>query len=174
MHIQFLALIPLAFTTRRIVRSAHFALSVHCTVWFCRFRYIFVRENAYCIVGTARWADLCTRHHMKPSPKGSALMWWLVLRWAHVAFPKMPYAYNLRRPSLKDQRNYTYFRFCIEIGARPLSPMQGIRFVGSSLYPIFSHVRYSHIPYKTYYSVVQSQKAVTAHFLVSSYCILAL
>ena len=79
----------------------------------------------------------------------------------------MSYAYNLRRPSLKDQRNYTYFRFCIEIGARPLSPMQGIRLVGSPLYPIFSNVRYSHIPYKTYYSVVQSQKAVTAYFLVA-------
>ena len=26
---------------------------------------ISVRENAYCIVGTARWADLCTSHHIK-------------------------------------------------------------------------------------------------------------
>ena len=33
---------------------------------------IFVRENAYCIIGTARWADLSTRHPIKPSPKGSA------------------------------------------------------------------------------------------------------
>ena len=35
-------------------------------------------------LGTTRWwAHLRTRHHIKPSPKGSGLMWWLVLRWAH-------------------------------------------------------------------------------------------
>ena len=31
----------------------------------------------------------------KPSPKGSGLIWWLVLRWAHLAFPTVPCAYNL-------------------------------------------------------------------------------
>ena len=43
------------------------------------------------VVGTARWTDLSTRHHIKPSPKGSDLMWCLVLRWAHLAFPTMTY-----------------------------------------------------------------------------------
>ena len=33
------------------------------------------------------------RYHIKHSPKGSGLMWWLVLRWAHLAFPTMLYAY---------------------------------------------------------------------------------
>ena len=32
---------------------------------------------------------------MKPSPKGSGLMWGLVLRSSHLAFPTMPYAYYL-------------------------------------------------------------------------------
>ena len=43
------------------------------------------------VIITARWADLNTRHHIKPSP----LLWWLVLRWAHLAFPVMQYSYNL-------------------------------------------------------------------------------
>ena len=80
------------FTTRRMVRSAHLTLSIYyCSVCFCRFKWIFLRENTYCIVGTAWWAD----HHIKSSPKGSGLMWWLVLKWAHLAFPTMPYAYIL-------------------------------------------------------------------------------
>ena len=35
-----------------------------------------------------KWADLSTRHHVKVSPKGSGLMWYL-------AFPAMPYACSL-------------------------------------------------------------------------------
>ena len=78
------------------MRSAHLTLSIYyCSVCFCRFKRIFLQENTYCIAGTARWADLSARHHIKTSPKGSGLMWWLVLRWAHLAFPTMPYAYIL-------------------------------------------------------------------------------
>ena len=54
----------LAFTTRRMVRSAHLALSpIRFTAQFdFAVSDIFVRENAYGIVGTTRWADLSTRH----------------------------------------------------------------------------------------------------------------
>ena len=34
-------------------------------------------------------------HHIKPEPLGEGLIWWLVLRWAYLAFPSMPYAYSL-------------------------------------------------------------------------------
>ena len=71
---------------------SHSPIRLHCSFSFYRFRQIFVRENTYCIVSTARWADLSTHHHIKPSPKGSGLMWWLVLRWAHLAFPTLSYA----------------------------------------------------------------------------------
>ena len=32
-------------------------------------------KNAHRIVDIERWADLSTSHHIKPSPKGSGLMW---------------------------------------------------------------------------------------------------
>ena len=88
----------------RMVRSAHLTLPpIRFTAQFDFTvsdrekydKYEKVRENAYGIAGTAGWADLSTRHHIKPSPKGSGLIWWLLLRWAHLAFPTMPYAYNL-------------------------------------------------------------------------------
>ena len=90
--IHLLALMLLAFTMRRMVRSAHLALSPkHFTAQFD-----FAVSNRHTAsLGTARWADLSTRHHIKPWPKGSGLMWWLVLSWAHLAFPTMPYAYNI-------------------------------------------------------------------------------
>ena len=51
-------------------------------------------------LGTAKWADLSTRHRIKSSPKGSGLVWWLVLIWAHLAFPAHAYVYNMHtRPS---------------------------------------------------------------------------
>ena len=68
----------LVFTTRRKVRSAHLALFPICFTAQLDFAVsdIFVRENAYGIVGTARWADLSTRHQ----------------RSARFAFPTMPHA----------------------------------------------------------------------------------
>ena len=39
----------------------------------------------YCKVGKARWAHLSTCHHTKPLEE--ALMWWRVLRSAHLAVP---------------------------------------------------------------------------------------
>ena len=93
-----LALTLLTFTTRRMVRSAHLALSpIHFTAQFDFYvseTYSYEKMHTSSL-GTARWADLSTRHHIKPSPKGSGLMWWLVLRWIHVAFPTMPYAYMI-------------------------------------------------------------------------------
>ena len=44
-------------------------------------------EYIYGIVGKARCAHLSTSHHIKPEPLGEGLMWWLVLRWAHLAVP---------------------------------------------------------------------------------------
>ena len=38
-------------------------------------------------LGTARWAHLSTSHQIKPSPKGSGLKWWFVLRWTHLSLP---------------------------------------------------------------------------------------
>ena len=38
------------------------------------------------IVSTARWVHLSNGHHTKPSPK--------VLRWAHLVFSALPYAYT--------------------------------------------------------------------------------
>ena len=35
----------------------------------------------------ARWAYLSTSHHIKPGPLGEGLMWWLVLRSAHLVVP---------------------------------------------------------------------------------------
>ena len=106
----FLALSMLAFTTRRMVRTTHLALSpIRFTAqfdqgistpidsWFdvaVSDKYSY-EEIHTALLDTARWADLATRHHIKPSPKGSDLMWWLVLRWDHVALPTMPYAYIL-------------------------------------------------------------------------------
>ena len=74
----FLALMQLAFTTRRIVRSAHLALSpIRFTAQFdyaVSDRYSYEKMHTASL-GTARWADLSTSHHIKPSPKGSGLMW---------------------------------------------------------------------------------------------------
>ena len=68
----------LAFTTRRMVRSAHLALSRK------RFtaQFDFAVSNRYSYekmhtgsLGTAGWADLSTGPHIKATPKGSGLMW---------------------------------------------------------------------------------------------------
>ena len=66
----------LAFTTRRMVRSAHLALS---PIGFTAL-FDFGTSNRYshekihtASLGTARWADLGTRHQIKPSPKCSDL-----------------------------------------------------------------------------------------------------
>ena len=80
----------------RMVRSAHLALSLTCFTAQFDFavsdRYSYEKIHSASL-GTARWADLSTRHHIKPSPKGSGLMWSLVLRWAHLSIPTMTYAY---------------------------------------------------------------------------------
>ena len=86
----------LAFTMRRMVRSAHLTLSpIRFSAQFDftvsdRYSYEKIHTSP---LGNARWTDLSTRHHTKSSPKGSGLMWWLVLWWVHLAFPTMPYAY---------------------------------------------------------------------------------
>ena len=79
----------LTFTTRRMVRWAHLALSP--IRFIVQFDFAVSDRHSYekmhtASLGTARWAHLSTSH-----PIG--LMWWLVLRWAHLAFPTMPYAY---------------------------------------------------------------------------------
>ena len=88
----------LDFTTRRMVRSAHRALSPF--RFAAQFHFDVSDRHSYekihtASLGMARWAHLSTRHQIKPPPKGSGLIWWLVLRWAHVDFPTMLYAYNL-------------------------------------------------------------------------------
>ena len=50
-----------------------------------RVRPYCARLYAYGIVGKARWAHLSTSHHIKPKPLGDVLIWWRVLRSAHLA-----------------------------------------------------------------------------------------
>ena len=87
----------LAFITRRMVRSAHLALSpkhITAQLYFAAWNRYSYEKIHITSLGTARWAHLRTsHHHIKPSAKGSGLMWWFVLRWANLAVPTMPYAY---------------------------------------------------------------------------------
>ena len=85
-------------------------------LFFLTFR-IDIRTRKYITasLGTARWADPSTRHHPRPRltlPKGSGLMWWLVLRWARLTFSTMPYRptsiisiYQVRR-TIRTTRSY--------------------------------------------------------------------
>ena len=82
-----LMIMLLAFTTRRMVRSAHLAFSpirftapLHSAVPdIYSYEKIHVHTAS---LGTARWADLSTRHQIKSSPwaqvlaLGEGLMWW--------------------------------------------------------------------------------------------------
>ena len=82
-----LAPMLLAFTTRRMVWSAHRALSPkRFTVRYSRFKQIFLRENTYCIVHMGTGAEM--KIHT------ASYIWAPVLRWAHLAFPARPYAYK--------------------------------------------------------------------------------
>ena len=73
-----LALMLVALTRKRMVRSAHLALSPKRLIVQLDFaalnRYSYMKIHTASL-GTARWADLSTRHHSKHSPKGSDLMW---------------------------------------------------------------------------------------------------
>ena len=76
-----IALLRLAFIVRRMLRSAHLALSHirptdHISL-ILPFQ-IDIRRRKYMYsasLGTARRSDLSTRHVIKHSPKGSGLMW---------------------------------------------------------------------------------------------------
>ena len=72
-------------TMRRMVRSVHLALSqMHFTDQFdftVSDRYTYQKIHTASL-GTTRWTDLTTRHHIKPSPR-------LVLRLSHLAFLTM-------------------------------------------------------------------------------------
>ena len=103
-----LALMLLAFTTRRMVISAHLALSsLHFTAQFdfaVTDRYSYEKMHT-ALLGTARWADLWALvTKSNPRLNSSGLMWWLVVRWAYLALPTMPHAYILNKarfPSLE-------------------------------------------------------------------------
>ena len=61
-----------------MVKSAHLALSV--IRFTIQFDFAFSNRYSYekihtVSLGKAKWADLSTRHHIKPSPKGSGFMW---------------------------------------------------------------------------------------------------
>ena len=115
-----LALMLLAFNARHMMRSADLALSPKRLTA----QFVFAVSNRYLYekihtasLGTAKLADLSTRHHSKPSPKGSGSMWWLVLRWAHLAFPTMPYAYI---PALLEYLCYGSPHICWCTAARSI------------------------------------------------------
>ena len=68
---MFLALMLLAFTERHKVGSDHLALSpIRFTAQFdfaVSDRYSYERIHTASL-GTEKWTDLSTRHHIKPSP----------------------------------------------------------------------------------------------------------
>ena len=68
----------LSFTMKRMVRSAHLTpFPKRFTAQFdysASNRYLYKKIHTASL-GTARWTDLSTRHHIKPLPKGSGLMW---------------------------------------------------------------------------------------------------
>ena len=73
----FLALLLFAFITRRMVRSAHLALSPK--VFTAQFDFATSNRYSYekihiASLGTAQVAYFSTRHYIKPSPKGSGSM----------------------------------------------------------------------------------------------------
>ena len=55
--------------------SRTLSLTLHCTDFAVSDRYLYEKVHTASL-GTARWAD----HHIKLSPKGSGLIWSLVLR----------------------------------------------------------------------------------------------
>ena len=115
----------LAFTTRRMVRSAHLALSPK--RFTAQFNFAALNRYSYekihtASLSTARWADLSTRHHTKPSPKGSGFMWWLVLRWANLAFPTMPYAYIITQTLSHAPQEVLMAQFSLYVHKRGLKP----------------------------------------------------
>ena len=112
-------LMLLAFTTRRMVRSGHLTLSpIRFTAQFdfAVSDWYSYKKMHTASLGTARLADLDTRHHIKLSPKGSGLMWKLVPRWAHPAFPTMLYAYNLIKHSklVRETKNELQLFFILD------------------------------------------------------------
>ena len=75
---------------------------LYSSVWFLPFqldnsarKYILHRWVLRVELLSALVTTSSTCHHIKPSSKGSSLMWWRVLRSAHLAFPTMPYASSL-------------------------------------------------------------------------------
>ena len=81
--------------THAVERSAHLTLSPK--RYTVQFEFVALNRYSYEKIHTAsymaRWADLSTRHHIRPRLKARA--WCVDLRWAHIAFPTMPYAYNI-------------------------------------------------------------------------------
>ena len=65
-----LALMLLGFTSRRMVRLAYLALTPILFTAQIDFAVRYSYEKIHTVsLGTARWADLSTLHHIKPSPR---------------------------------------------------------------------------------------------------------
>ena len=85
-----------------MLRSAHIALSpISFNAQFdipALNRYSY--ENIHTAsLGTARWADLSTSHHIKHSPKGPGLMWTQPIS----PYPTTQYAFNIRHNPCADE-----------------------------------------------------------------------
>ena len=78
----------LAVTTRRMVRSAHLPLSL---IRFTeQFDFAVLDRYSYEKMHTS---SLVRRDGLISALVTTSMMWWLVLRWAHLTFPTMLYAY---------------------------------------------------------------------------------
>ena len=93
-----LVLLLLVFPTRRTVRSAHLALSPNASLLSLILPFQMDIRTRKCI--QHRWVrrdGLISALVTTSSPRLKDQDWWgwLVLRWAHLAFPTMPYAYNI-------------------------------------------------------------------------------